>query len=302
MARKPSEHTSKVMDVSMPGKGAIMPTSRPVITPVIKDQSSESGKQAVQIEEVKTLEAPSASRRIILPISDESSTPSENEGIKSTLPIEVQGEDAEVEAQTIDVANTSPDTNAETVNDEPITEKTEGVEQSGAKEVTVEPDKATPEPEASPVIEETLPSKKDTTKPVTPETPTPIATDTEETPKTEQTSEKKPEVTDTVSDAPESSDAAGVDALVDGVETKKEQAKKAEEQIKKDAALEELIASKKYFVPIGVESSSPNHKKSSPVFIILLVLILVLLGAGYLAVDAKLLDVDIKLPYDLIKN
>lgn len=96
-----------------------------------------------------------------------------------------------------------------------------------------------------------------------------------------------------------SADAAEVNALADQMKSKKEEAAKAEEQAKKDAALQELIDSKTYVVPIG-KTSKKSKTKTNPAAVLLLVLVLVLVG-GYALLDAGVVDVNITLPFDLIK-
>ncbi|MFZ1323761.1 MAG: hypothetical protein WAQ57_01205 [Candidatus Saccharimonadales bacterium] len=93
------------------------------------------------------------------------------------------------------------------------------------------------------------------------------------------------------------SEAAEVNALADQMKSKKEEAAKAEERAKQDAALQELVDSKKYFVPVG-----KAHAKSSRSALWLVPLLIVAaLAAAYILIDAGLVDVNITLPFELIK-
>lgn len=77
MANKPSDSDeSKTMDISPPGKGKINISSRPLATPVVDGQAeSNDVKQAEQGSEAAEQEtpSPSATRKVIQPISIESS-------------------------------------------------------------------------------------------------------------------------------------------------------------------------------------------------------------------------------------
>jgi cobalamin biosynthesis Mg chelatase CobN len=101
-----------------------------------------------------------------------------------------------------------------------------------------------------------------------------------------------------------SSEEASVDAVVGSIESKKEATKKAEEQAKKDAALQELIDSKKYVVPIGHGTKSVSHaskKKSNDGALIVLLILIIVLVVVYFVIDAGFVEAPIELPVDLIK-
>ena len=160
-------------------------------------------------------------------------------------------------------------------------------------------DKPEPKPEEAIITEPVEPKVEETTEqqeptiaeepksdpePVPTPSPDPASSPTETEP-------PKPEETET-------SETASVDAVVAEVGDKKESAKKAEEQAKRDQEVQALIDSKKYVVPIGHESVA---EKKNTVAIILFILVILVLGA-YAAIDAELVDVGLKLPYDLIKQ
>ena len=63
--KKIEEETEKVMDVSAPGKGRILTTSRPVVTPMA---GKDTGKP---ITEINVAQSPSASHKIIQPLSED---------------------------------------------------------------------------------------------------------------------------------------------------------------------------------------------------------------------------------------
>ncbi|MDB5182419.1 MAG: hypothetical protein JWO47_203 [Candidatus Saccharibacteria bacterium] len=124
------------------------------------------------------------------------------------------------------------------------------------------------------------------------------AKDKSETPASDDTNAKD-EPAKTETDAPTGSESAGVDALAEASGKTKEDEKKADEEAKKAAALQELIDSKKYVVPLAHDSSS--QKSSVGIWIALLVLIILAAGA-YAAIDAKVIKTNINLPYHLFKQ
>ncbi len=112
-----------------------------------------------------------------------------------------------------------------------------------------------------------------------------------ETPEPEKT-EAEP------SDEPVSEGSAVVDAVAEQAgANKKKEGELSEEEKKKQEAIQKLIEEKKYFVPIKVASRKRNARLSTIVLIILLILV-----AGYVALDMGLVDAGINLPIDLIKN
>lgn len=95
------------------------------------------------------------------------------------------------------------------------------------------------------------------------------------------------------------SETAAIDSLASSAENKKATSKENEEEQKKNEKIQELIASKKYAIPI-IEG---GHKATSQRFMSWLLLVLLVASAGiYLAIDTGYLDAGIALPYDLIKN
>lgn len=109
----------------------------------------------------------------------------------------------------------------------------------------------------------------------------------------EKSTEDKP----AEADPDDTSDSAAIDSIATNAE-KNAAAKKSEEE-KSAEKVQELIASKKYYVPI-VEG---GHKASSQRLFTWLLLFLLLVSVGvYLAIDAGYIDVGISLPLDLIKN
>lgn len=222
--KKVDDDQDKVMDVSHPGKGKIIGTSRPVVNQVA-DKDGEGKK----IIEVQSSTSPSAAHKVIQPISG-----SDSDEEKSEPESEQAHED---------------------------TEKTEApaAEHEEKQEPQHEDPKPTPKPETPKESEESKPAEVE-----------------------------------------EGSDTAGVDELAKSVESKKEAAKKAEEQVQKDAVLQELIESKKYFVKIG--HSTTTSSSSSEKILIAFIVFLVLVVGAYLVIDAGLVNVNINLPFDIIKG
>ncbi|HUP26365.1 MAG TPA: hypothetical protein VM124_01820 [Candidatus Limnocylindrales bacterium] len=122
-------------------------------------------------------------------------------------------------------------------------------------------------------------------------------------PETNEEIDPKPE-TSVADDTPESkedasAEAAVVEAVADQAEVSvsKRDGKPTEEDKAKAEHLKKLIASKTYFLPVGQVARRRNRRMS----VVLLLLIMLAAGA-YLAIDAKVILGNVKLPIELIKN
>lgn len=126
------------------------------------------------------------------------------------------------------------------------------------------------------------------------------AEDGQDTGKDEESSQDEEQPDDSAKrEEDDSSDSAEIESLATSAEARKLSAKQEEEDQKRSQQIQELISSKKYFVPI-VEG---GHKASSQRFMSWLLLLLLLVAvATYMAIDAGYLDVGISLPYDIIRN
>jgi hypothetical protein len=101
------------------------------------------------------------------------------------------------------------------------------------------------------------------------------------------------------SEKSEGSQSAEVDALAENVASKKEAEKIAEEQLKHDAAIQELVDSKKYFVPLDHDSTK---KKSGNMPVVVLLVILILALAGYAVVDLGIVKPGFDVPVHVLKK
>ncbi len=228
--RPKSIDSSKVFDVARPGNSKPLGTSRPVIT------NSDAGVKD-QMVDVPT--APSVSRKIITPITVDTS--SQND---STQEVEI--------------------TPAETAS-------------SVVHELKLEPitDMAIDEEAVSEEAEDTLATEDKAEQPPQPET-----------------------ITDQA-DSPGASESAAVEAVADTGGNNRQEQRAADEQAKLDAALQELIDSKKYVVPLAHDSSGRRgNGMAAAVFLIVLLLVV----AAYLIIDAKVLKVGLNLPYHFFKQ
>lgn len=155
------------------------------------------------------------------------------------------------------------------------------VKVSNRSKVIVPPSKAeVPAKPAEPEVAEVKPAEE-----VTPETPATETTknETAETSADEQKAAEK--------------DAAIVDAVAEQADKDKQQSNElTEEEKQRQAELDKLIADKKYFVPIGQVTKRKNNRRT---LMILLVLVLLLAGL-YLAIDAEVVDIGIRVPFELI--
>lgn len=90
--------------------------------------------------------------------------------------------------------------------------------------------------------------------------------------------------------------AGGIAKAEKGIELKTDTGP-SKEDIERREHIDELINSGEYFLPIGQITSRRNTKRFLAVFMILL--IIGLIGA-YLAVDAGLIQTDVKLPFEIL--
>lgn len=94
------------------------------------------------------------------------------------------------------------------------------------------------------------------------------------------------------------SGAASVDEMAKAAEQKRLDAEAAKAAAEQEKKLQELTASRKYFVPIKGAGTAGSRKRP---FAILIIAVLLLLG-GYLLIDAGVVGKDISLPYEFIKD
>lgn len=73
--------------------------------------------------------------------------------------------------------------------------------------------------------------------------------------------------------------------------------KLSDEELKRQQLADKLTAEKKYFVPIG----AVQKKRTARTTALLLIVIILIIGGALLAIDAELIQTDIKLPFDLLK-
>ena len=124
-AKKIDEDADKVMDVSAPGKGKILTTSRPIVTPLA---GKETGRP---ITEINVAQSPSTSHKIIQPLGgavDESEhEPKADDNISEPE----QDQPAEANAQTEhEEANQEQKPETEKIVDEPAPEEEKPAEDS----------------------------------------------------------------------------------------------------------------------------------------------------------------------------
>lgn len=278
---------SKVFDVAKPGKTKPLGTSRPVVV-----NHSMAVKDATVVEPAdennESMLAPSVTRKIISPISAEEEKPEQSPRSSITIMSEPDEQPGASEAGQITIkTRVKPDTKAENDADksddklaepEPAALEEEGNEQPSEDESINQNSPEQPEK-----TEEENPAEASA------EVKTEVAADTGSSQSAEEP--KSAEVS--------SSESASVDALAEASERPKIDQKVAEEQAKKEAALQELIDSKKYVVPLSHDSSGRAGHKT----IWFSLLFIVLLAAGaYIAIDAKVININIELPYHFFQQ
>lgn len=93
----------------------------------------------------------------------------------------------------------------------------------------------------------------------------------------------------------EGNESAIIDAIAEQAGSKKKTKDQDSEQKARNEALDKLIQEKKYFVPIG--QVRKHHNRNAGILILVLIVIFV---AGILAIDAEVLNLGLKLPFDII--
>ena len=301
MAGRPrSIDDSKVFDVAKPNKSKPMDTSRPVIvshTSPFKDPTviSVMGSEEANAK----LAAPSVSRKIISPLTTEdNAVPVEESNITvlhepteslPTAPIVMKSKELVLapDQEVTTAANVTATENEPVVPGPVESTVTNSSKEVNNLEVTEQP--------SEDIQSEVLPSTTEN------EQPEETNTDNSKTVEPEVELEKADEsLTPEVSTGtPVVSDAASVDALAEASTKPKEEAKKAEDEVKKAVALQEMIDSKKYFVPLAHDSS---QKKNGSNVILILLLLIILAGGVYAAIDARVVDTGISVPYHFFKQ
>ncbi len=276
MAGRPkSIDNSKVFDVAKPGKSKPVSTSRPVIvnhSMAVNDASVVNGPG----EKSEPMQAPSTARKIIKPISisgPEDEKPIVNKSSITIIPESRDEAEATVSAPATQTAPEAPTEEDISTSPEPTEEPAEEIKQE------------------APAVEE---AEEATTETVTEEA---AETAEQEPAKPDEAEEPKAEVTS--SSEIETSESASVDALAEASEKPKVDQKVIEEEAKREAALQELIDSKKYVVPLAHDSTKSSSGKGA---LIALLVILLLAAGAYAAIDAKILKVNIDLPYHFFKQ
>lgn len=274
MAEKSLNSDEKIMDVSKPGKGKIETGSRPVISgsdTTVKDNS---------VTQPEAIKAPSASRKVIQPLSSDIKP---EESIATSIQVVSDDTDPSDSDNVVKVSTES--TNEQVATDNAVDSDTE----PKAEETPAEPDSK----------EESAKDTEPVDSPANAEPETqPEVTESKSDEKLEKDSGSEPESSEV-----ESSDAAGVDELAKKAEEKKMAAKKAEEEKLRFAEVDDLAASKKYYV----KTSHAHHDldvggSSKSKFWLIIIGTLLILIAGYLVVDAKVVDNQIELPYEFFKE
>jgi hypothetical protein len=285
MAGRPKKvDDPKYFDVSKPGQAKPVSTSRPVII-----NHNDAVKDTVINENPATEEvvaAPSVARKVIKPLT-------------SQAPVEVSEPAPSVGTAQADTVPSAP----------PVKNLVPKQDEDSSEQITVTTTKSKTEKPVTipgvtdtPTVEAQTESTDSTSAPVSDKAAKESSNDTV---KEVESEESKPEVepenkenTEAEADnTAEVSDAASVDALAEAGEKKKTEQKELEEQQKRDAALQELIDSKKYFVPLSHDSGSRHRHGHGWLAVLALIF---LLAAAYFIVDAGLIDIGFDVPFDVL--
>lgn len=167
-----------------------------------------------------------------------------------------------------------------------------------AAEVAIEPETAKPKkaaPKSSVVVIKDEPVAEATDDP--PQEPKPPEPVEEPTISEEEEPAAAPPEESPAADT-ESSEDAEVATVAGQVKDKLQEAKQAQADIAKQEAIEKMIASKEYYLPIGEAA----RKRSSRAGIVILLLLIIVAAGAYLAVDYGLFDPGFDVPYHFIKQ
>ena len=278
---------NKIMDIAKPGKSKPVSTSRPVITthPTLPKEQNSPGAKVDSINGADAV-APSQSRKVISPITLDVKPEAPADVKVSKKPVAKPVED-EVAAKIAEVLEPST----------PAAEQKDAKEESTFVTAGVDTSKTDETNEAAGQVEGTSENASETAPESTSETvdePQEEAAP-ESVPAPEPEQEPEPEAPTESG----SNETAEIEALADATVAQKLTEKQAEEQAKRDAEVQQLITSKKYFVPLAHDSSK-KHTSKAPAVIIL---ILILLAAGaYAVVDLGLVKPGFDVPYHVLKK
>lgn len=96
-----------------------------------------------------------------------------------------------------------------------------------------------------------------------------------------------------------SSEQAAVDAVAEQADKdKKKKADPTDEEKARAAAIQKLIDEKKYFVSV---SATRRQRKAMHSLLILLLLVIIIAIGVYLLIDAEIVDLGVKLPFEIVK-
>lgn len=309
---------AKIFDVAKPGKSKPVESARPVIAnrnnsvqdmTILEPSASQSQNIAF---------SPSVSRKIISPVSDGNETVA-TPVTTNIIVLHDESPTPETTQETAPIvsAQTAPDVKVVNVEattvEAPAVVIVEPIEELPALVKLTKDRQVVAPAQTAPVVPRGM-KRELRLAPLSeaePEATNPAATTTEETKEALDKPEKATEPTaadlsgSTQADqsspkqAPVGSESASVDAIAESSDKPKEQRKAEEEALKKEEALNEMIASKKYFVPLARDSTQKGSNKSA---LIVLIAFIILIAGAYLAIDAKVLKVPVSLPYHFIKQ
>jgi len=281
MAGRPKAiEDNRVFDVSKPSQSKPLSTSRPVITQrddVEDDSVTTSSRHAPSVPKLTIHPLETAAEDAAEPVDDmkkevDAEVKIDEENFTSPkLPIE-EPEEQKEESETVPVfinrvaKEEESEKEESKVEDEPE-EKTEEQpeEQQAEHKELEEPEKPEPKEEAKPEEE----------------------TKEEEKPDQESPAEKTEDKTE---------EGATVGAVAEGTKAKKD-TKEVDHKAAIDTKVQELVDSKKYFVPLAHDSGKKSGHKWLWITLVFLAVVIVV----YLLLDAGVIGNNVTLPYEFIK-
>lgn len=325
MAAKKSDDKKKdpkVMDVSKPGKSAPSSTGRPIIVshkpmagdPMVKESDKDEEKPSGEPsgDEGEKITVKRTGPKVIKPLNEDAAAKDESAAAQDQAD---KSTDAEEDSpSTGDKAPTAPDLATAAAR---ATERSKKAESESKPSQDDEQAGASKETDSASAIEEQSDtSTEEVTSSDAPdnsesEKPQPEETEDSSGSVDVETGDDKKETEDEASgkaneqesakenkeDNPDAQQAATVGAVADQAVKKKNPAKQAQEDIKQQEQIKELIASKKYNLPIKASQSKRRMRG-----IAIAIAILLLLAGGYLALDAQIIENDFDLPIEFISD
>lgn len=292
-----------IMDVSHPGKSEPDASSRPIIVsrkPIVQDPMVRKGEKDDMIpgppvidEKVSRYKNLKRTKPAAISITEDGELKDDEESDKPEVKPELNDEKSDDKKPTDNEDTPSESTKSSAI--PAVKEIIEADDKDDSKEVEPAPLEAKPEKVIEPTKSIDKTDEKDETQSDEDKSDDADKEESDDTDTADKSEDKTDEKDEDESDSKPKSNPNGSDGLVDEL-AKKAANKKHEDQEDKELKahqekMDKLVASKKYYLPIG--QVTRRRKDRNLLLILLLVLILGIVGANF-AIDAGLIKTNIK--------